>query len=113
MITGLRLIMQRIGIRLRRHQGEYLLDQTEGLPYIEWSQTKPPPVQEVGARIRQEIERVTGVIRVDSWTTTWDAVAQEITCTGEIITEDGDIPLTVSPFSSTKPHNTMPVLVWL
>jgi len=112
LITGLRLIMQRIGIRLRTHIGEYLLDSSVGLDYIGWSQIKPPPVQLVSTSIRQEIEGVEGVLRVDNWQATWSPVDQEITCTGDVITEYGDVPLTVSPFSATKPHNTMPVLAW-
>jgi len=54
-------VVQKISIRLNTFRGEWILDDSEGLPFLEWLQTKDPPEADIENRIRAEINAVEGV----------------------------------------------------
>ena len=57
------LVLQRSRIRLESFLGEWLLDQTKGLPYLDWRKVKQPPLDEIVNLVRREISTVPGVLR--------------------------------------------------
>lgn len=63
--TPIELILQRARIRLETFLGEWLLDQSKGLPYLEWRRVKQPPLDEVLNLVRREIEDIPGVLRTE------------------------------------------------
>lgn len=106
--TGIEVILQRIQLRLQQGLGEWVYDTTTGLPWLDWSQDKPVDVDNIGARIRREIESVPEVVRVTEWETVFDRATRTITCTGAIETEEGEAAVSVIPYSTTLPHNRWP-----
>ena len=110
LVTGIDLTMQRVRRRLDRFLGDWLLDSSVGLPYFEWSQQKPPQTQAIGARIRAEIERTTGVSRVTNWTATLDRATRSLSFGGDVLTVDGDATLTIAPFGVPGTGNRNPAL---
>jgi len=84
-------IAQRIETRLQLHRGEWLLDTSKGLPLNEWTQQKPPNVDDIGAQIRAEIASTPGVVAVLTWSGSFDIEAQRLTYGGKITTLDGVI----------------------
>lgn len=61
--TSIELILQRAKIRLETFLGEWLLDQTKGLPYLQWRRFKIPPLSEVLNFTRRELSTIPGVLR--------------------------------------------------
>ncbi len=90
-ITGNDLTVQRLEIRLATFLGEWLLDTTEGLRYLEWLQQTPPRVDEIGADLRREVETTPGVVRVDNWLGSFDVVSQTLTFTADVVVDDGTV----------------------
>lgn len=60
------LILQRIRIRLETFFGEWILDQSKGLPIEDWRKFHQPPLDEVLALVRREVSTVPGVLRTDN-----------------------------------------------
>lgn len=60
------LIVQRIRSAIALFEGEWRLDTTAGLPWLDWLQTVPPPLDEIAAVVRVEIADVLGVDRVST-----------------------------------------------
>jgi hypothetical protein len=91
LITGIDLIAQRIRFRLKRSQGEWFLDPSEGLPLVQWRQRKPPQVQAILQSLQGEIRLVPGVVSTANFEGTHDGLARTLTVTGDVYCEDGDV----------------------
>lgn len=89
-ITGIPLVLQRIRRRLLVFEGEWVLDVTQGLPYLAWRQTKPAPLDAIAARIRTELEQTPGVVRVDTCAAALDAATRRVRITARGVVQDPD-----------------------
>lgn len=89
-ITGLPLVLQRIRRRLRVFAGEWVLDTSQGLPYLAWRQTKPAPVEAIAARIRVELEQTPGVVRIDTCAAALDVTTRTVRITARGVVQDPD-----------------------
>jgi len=103
---GVRVVEQRLELRLRRHLGEWFLDTTKGLPFVEWLSTKPALV-DIAAQVRREISTCPGVLAVDSYTSAQDDAGM-VTITAAIRTEDGTTTVGVSGIGSPSPETGYP-----
>lgn len=88
-ITGDALTAQRLRLRLLQYSGDWLLDRAAGVPWLDWTQAKPPPLAEIEATLRREIETTPGVRRVDELRAAWDATARRVTVTATAVLDDG------------------------
>jgi len=108
--TGIEVIRQRLMIRLRRFLGEWILDETKGLKYMEWTTTKPVPLDEIGADLRREIETTPEVDRIISGgTATWDQASRTVSFTATVRTVQGELAVAVSPIGD-GPGNRNPAV---
>jgi hypothetical protein len=82
------LVAQRLSRRLAIQVGEWMLDQTAGLPFSVWARTKPPPLVEVRAIVRREIANCPGIRAVLSVEAVYSNTEFSITVTGRAILED-------------------------
>lgn len=98
LVSGPELVVQRAARRLQRHLGEWFLDTSIGLPWVEWMQQKPPRVNEIGAKIRREVEAIPDVIRVTALTVTHTRETQALAINGEAEVEGATLGITVLPF---------------
>ena len=88
--TGLALISQRIRRRLRTVQGEWFLDPSEGLPYLEWISTRPPPTTSIATLTPEAVLGVPGVVRVEDWAAVHDVESATLRISGLVITDTDD-----------------------
>lgn len=110
LISGAPLIAQRIKRRLQRYLGEELLNRALGLPYFAWRSVKPPPVAEIAAFVRREIESVPGVVGINDYAVSY-TTGRLVTITGTVLTADDDeIGLTVVPITSDGSGNASVLL---
>ena len=65
-VEGSDAILQRVYIRLKTHTGEWLLNENAGLPWVEWFQEKPTPIDEIKSYLFIELNQTPGVERVDT-----------------------------------------------
>lgn len=91
--VSLALIGQRIQRRLRTFLGEWYLDTTRGLPYLEWSAVKPAPTDLITEAVRREIRAVPGVRSILSLSTTFDENARKVVVNGRILCDVGVLVL--------------------
>jgi hypothetical protein len=89
-ITGIPLVLQRIRRRLRVFAGEWVLNTSQGLPYLAWRQTKPAPTEAIAARIRVELEQTPGVVRIDSCAASLDVATRTVRISARGVVEDPD-----------------------
>lgn len=85
-ITGPEKIVQAITLRLGRFRGEWLLDPTSGLPWMEWMGKKKLTEREVLEQVRFEILRTKGVLGINSLS--YEKTETNGVLTGEILVED-------------------------
>jgi len=90
-VVKLELVLQRIGVRLRRGTNEWFLDPSVGLPLVDWAEQRAPDVQAIGSVVRREIETTPGVVRVDDWVVTHDRAARRLRCSGRVVTDDDEV----------------------
>lgn len=89
-ITGLDLIKQRIRTRLRWFLGEWILNQTQGIDFITWVTTKPPPLQTILLKTIEEIETIPGVARFENAEVEYTLATKAVTVTGTVVLDDTD-----------------------
>ena len=89
-ITGIPLVLQRIRRRLLVYAGEWVLDVTQGIPYLAWRQTKPAPLDAIAARVRVELEQTPGVVRIDSCAVTLVTSTRTVRITARGVVQDPD-----------------------
>lgn len=88
-ISGDALVAQRVRLRLLQYPGDWLLDRQAGVPWLDWSQAKPPPLAVIEATLRREIETTPGVRRVDELRAVFDATARRVTVTARATLDSG------------------------
>jgi hypothetical protein len=86
--SGLQEILQKITIRLRTKRGEWPLDDSVGVPYLEWLREKRPPLEDVEAVFRAEIVAIDGVEAVQSIDVGVDAPRESVDVSATIVTEE-------------------------
>lgn len=108
-ITGIPLVLQRLRRRLLVYAGEWVLDVTQGLPYLAWRQTKPSPLDAIAARIRVELELTPGVGRIDSCTAALTVATRTVRVTARGVVRDpgtGDLALVELAFDGLGGSST-------
>jgi hypothetical protein len=86
---GVNEIIQKILIRLQTFEGEWMLDQTAGLPWLRWLETKSPPTVEIENAVLEEIQAVEGVEAVELNTVTFDRDDAELALEATVETDQG------------------------
>lgn len=94
-------IVQKIAIRLQTFRGEWMLDDSAGMPYLEWIQRKTPPQVEVANKVRQEIKAVEAVESVTELSVDFERPIETLEVSATVRTEHGDIDVdeTITPGS--------------
>lgn len=105
-ITGPELTAQRIDQRLGTFLGEWFLDTTVGLRYLEWLDTVPPPVDEMSADVRAQVESTPGVIRTENWVGSFNSATATVTIAGDVVVDDGTVLAVVVEPPALVPGNT-------
>jgi hypothetical protein len=85
-ITGPEKIVQAVTIRLGRFRGEWLLDPSSGLPWMEWVGKKKLTEREVLEQVRFEILRTAGVLGINNLS--FVQTGTDGVLTGEILIAD-------------------------
>ena len=100
-IDGADKVAQQIKITLLAFLGEWFLDVTFGIPYLEEILVKNPHMASVEIILRNAISDVPNVIRIDSLGLDWDrktrALLVEFTCTTDLGPIQDSIRLEVIP----------------
>lgn len=98
LIDGVELVVQRLRVALNTHRGEWLLDETVGIPYRDWAQVSPVPTRAVEARLRDVILGTPGVLRLDDFSVTFSSATETFTAVGTVVvdTDDPNTPIQVS-----------------
>lgn len=71
--------IQRLRLRMLQHRGDWILDRSAGLPYLDWGQLRSPPLEQIRAAIQVEIETCPGVERVERIDVAFVQPRQEVT----------------------------------
>lgn len=87
-LTGARLVLQRVRLRINTHRGEVLRDAALGLPYLEWAETMPAPVSAITSALIQEIIETPGVSSVRDQRASFDPVTQTYSLQVLVILDD-------------------------
>jgi len=88
LVSGVELVAQRVAFALRLHRGEYLLDTRKGLPWLDWMQTRPAPLDTMDAAIKATILGVPGVLSIVEYTRTQGDTDDAWSITARILTSD-------------------------
>lgn len=92
LVTGDDATLQRVRLRLGLFAGEWILDQTVGIPWIPWMERKMAlRLGEIGAVLRAAIETTPGVNRVLGWSSAYDTSARRATFTGRFLLDSGTV----------------------
>lgn len=83
-VSGVDLVKQKIRIRLRTFAGEWILNASQGLPFVEWRSQKLVDLGLIRSAYVDEISGVAGVERVSR---------AEVRREGRAVTVDADIVL--------------------
>lgn len=94
LVTGDVLVGQRIRLRTQQAVGDWILDASAGLPWLDWLTTKPFPEDTAAARVRQAIESIPGVLQVSELSVTRTGTAATIAA--QVLTEAGLAPVVVA-----------------
>lgn len=95
-VTGEDLVLQRMEIRFRTFAGEYLLDTAQGLPYLEWVQTFPVPLDQIRDAFANEIATCPGVASLDSISATFNDATERVTIDAQATLEAGaEVDITI------------------
>lgn len=93
-----RVIAQHIRRRILTAQGTWLLDQTAGLPLVQWMQGAPD-LPAILLLVRREVEGVRRVVRTQAASITHDRTLRKLTISMQAVIDNGTVvALTVLPF---------------
>jgi hypothetical protein len=95
-VDGAERVAQAVGIRLRTWLGEWFLDATHGVPYLEEILDKGKRPQIIESVLRAQILDVGGVMAIESFGLTLDAPARRATVTFAARSAEGLASGTVS-----------------
>lgn len=110
-ISGVDLIVQRMTIRLQRFLGEWILDTSVGLPYLEFIQTRPLDIPGITAVLLAEIATTPGVLRVDDFIGIFNIATQTLKFTGIVRLEDDEALTSEILVPIAAVGNTTPAVV--
>ena len=111
-VTGPELTVQRAKIRLQTFLGEWILDQTKGLPYVAWRHEKPPDLGAISGVVIAELAQCPGVIRVDAIDSGFDPIDRVVRLDGVAMIKDLDeVDEVARAFSVAIGGNRTPVVV--
>lgn len=92
------VIAQHIRRRILTAQGTWILDQSAGLPLIQWMQGAPD-LPAILLLVRREVEGVRRVVRTQAASITHDRTLRKVTVSMQVVIDNGAvIALTVLPF---------------
>jgi hypothetical protein len=113
LVTGDDETLQRVRLRLDMGLGEWVLDQTVGVPWIAWLTSKASlRVNEIGAVLRSTIETTPGVNRVLSWSGRYDIPTRSLVYTGAFLLDSGvTVEGQVAASPTASPYNASGWLV--
>ena len=89
-VKGAEVVAQRVKFRLETFEGEWILDTAVGLPYIRWRGEKVVNLNSIGARIQREISETDGVVRIISFSGSFDTEQQIVRFSMQLEVEDLD-----------------------
>lgn len=89
LIDNAERVSQQIGITLRFWLGEWFLNTTDGMPYLEYILVKNPNMNHVRQVISDAIRSVEGVDRIDSLVLDYDSKNRQLYVTYEVHTTYG------------------------
>lgn len=89
LIDNAERVSQQIGITLRFWLGEWFLNTTDGMPYLEYILVKNPNMNHVRQVISDAIRSVEGVDRTDSLVLDYDSKNRQLYVTYEVHTTYG------------------------
>jgi len=108
LVSDYRVVIQRLKIRLSTFLGEWTLDTSKGLDFFGWLNTRPPPLNIIGAKVREEIAGTKGVKVITDFDISFDIETKTITIAAEItLDEDEIVQLRVEPYTfgdNTRPN---------
>lgn len=107
--SGTQITIQRIEAALELSEGEWLLDTTAGLPWLEWFRTSPTPVDQIVAAVQVEIERIAGVQEVQAFDGTLDNDTGIIQIEGRVLEEATQAQIDVELTFEPTPHEFHPI----
>lgn len=107
---GPEVTLQRVRTRLQTFTGDWLLDQTAGLPFLVWAATKPAPVNTITVRIRDEIASTPGVLRVESVSSAYNRSTRRLTFTAHVILEGTVAIVSVGVPTDERSGNRAPLI---
>ena len=95
-VTGVDAIRQHIEIRLRTFLGEWFLDTTVGVPYIqEVFSTKTPDTDLIRSIIRREVAKTPGVVSADTLDVSLDTATRNLSIELSATTTSGNVTITL------------------
>jgi hypothetical protein len=119
-------VVQRIRLRLGLFRGEYLLDGSKGLDFVEWRRFKRKPLKEILSVVRREIDTIPGVLRTEDPSIVDTGAAVRISLT-VVTPEDGSFRVLIDEFGqgfgstgganrsgadpATTPGSTLPIVI--
>ena|ERR1700712_5401761 len=90
------VVAQRLTIRLRTWLGEWFLDTTYGVPYIQRILVKNVSKTTVDNILREEILSEIGVLEIQNFTSSFDAGTRQYSCSFVVLTREGSASVTVA-----------------
>jgi len=111
-VSGVEVIAQRVHFRLITFRGEWILDTSRGLPFVDWLTNKLSRrrIEEIGETVRNEILRTPGVLRIDNYAVVLDGLTLRIS--GLVYTDEGEtFTITVEPTAAAA-GNTSPFVAY-
>jgi hypothetical protein len=95
-VSGVDAIRQHMEIRLRTFLGEWFLDTTVGVPYIqEVFSTKIPDTDLIRSIIRREVIKTPGVLSADTLGVSLDTATRNLTIELDATTTDGNVTISL------------------
>lgn len=88
-ISGVEQVAQQIKCRLKFWLGEWFLDISKGVPYLDSILIKNANLQQIRSIFRTQISGIEGVSKVDSLTLSWDRKTRVLTVEYEVTTSYG------------------------
>lgn len=96
LVHGVADVRQRVVLALRKLAGEWYLDRTEGIPYLEAVLVRDPNVAAIDAIFRAEIASVHGVLAITSFASTYDAAARSYSFEFTALSTDGEFTVSAT-----------------
>jgi hypothetical protein len=90
------VVAQRLTIHLRTWLGEWFMDTTYGVPYLQRILVKNVSKTTVDNILREEILKEVGVLEIQEFTSTFDAGTRSYACNFTVLTREGSASISVT-----------------